>query len=226
MNAMQAIRRGPLDAYLASRATGWFPIADGAAATHLADEFVEAARLAAVALCDLSALPKLCVKGPSAADWLRGQGLEAPAEMYAAAPLADGGLAIRTGGSEFFLESGLSARSVPELDARLAAAPTGCYRVERQDATLLVCGPKSPVLFAQTCGLELAAMPSRRLIYTRVAGVNCGIWPEEIGTRPAYRLWCDASYAKSLWESLEEIAVELDGGAVGALAVFPQLEGE
>jgi sarcosine oxidase subunit gamma len=222
---MQTIRRGPLDAHLAPRARGWMPIADGAAAAHLADEFVEAARLAAVALCDLSALPKLCVKGPAAADWLHAQGIDVPAEMYAAAPLADGGLAIRTGGSEFFLESGPSGRSVPELDARLAAAPPGCYRVERQDATLLVCGPKSPALFAQTCSLELAAMPARRLIYTRVAGVNCGIWPEDIDTRPAFRLWCDASYAESLWESLEEIAIELGGGAVGIAAAFPQWAG-
>lgn len=224
MNAPSTTRRSPIQTCLAAHARQWTVLGDCALAMRLAERSVEEARLAAVALCDVSALPKLCVKDPAAADWLRGNGIDVPGEVYAGTTLADGGLTVRTGGSEFFLESGLSATSVPELADRLGASAAGCCRVERQDATLLVRGPRSAELFAQTCGVELPAAPARRLIYTRVAGVNCGIWPEEIAPRPAFRLWCDASLAESLWESLEEIAVELGGGAVGAAAMFPQFD--
>jgi sarcosine oxidase subunit gamma len=207
------IRRSPIEPWLAAHGAQWAPLGEGLVAARVADPAVEAARLGAAALCDLSVLPKLGLKGPGAAEWLRGQGIEVPGEIYGGAPLPRGGLVIRTGAAEFFLECDEKG------DGRLFFKTSVPFFAERQDATFLVCGPRTFELFAQTCGVEVAAAPPRRLIYARVAGVNCALWPDEVAGRPALRLWVDPSYALSLWESLVEIAEELGGGAVGATAI-------
>jgi sarcosine oxidase subunit gamma len=209
------VRRSPIESWLCAQGAEWDTLGNGAVATRVAAPDVEAARLAAVGLCDFSGLVKLGIKGLGAADWLRQQGVDVPAEVYAGVALADGGLLVRTGGGEFFYESGGSGT---EPILRRENIPVPIF-VERQDATLLLCGPRTLEVLAQTCGVEVAAAPPRRLIYTRVAGVSCGLWPDAISGLPACRLWVDPSFALGLWESLVEIAEELGGGAVGTAAL-------
>ena len=92
--------------------------------------------------------------------------------------------------------------------------------VVREDATLLLCGLRALDLLAQCCGYDFSRSPSARLVYTRIAGVSCGILPQQVGGNPVYRIWFDPSYAIYLWETLAEIADGLGGGAVDAAAIF------
>src|SRR5205823_8437684 len=99
----------------------------------------------------------------------------------------------------------------------------GVYPVEREDATFLLTGTRAPEVLAQMCSIDFRTAPRRRLVLTRAAGINCGILPEALGEVPLFRFWVDSGYAVSCWETLIEIAEELDGKVIGAASCFPEL---
>ena len=211
-----AERRSPVHDLLLSRNPQWGRVAGAPIALHFGDGEKEAAR--ELALCDLSALPKLGLKGPGAEGWLRQQ-VEVPPATYDVARLPDGGLIVRLGGADFFLEGGPSDGVLP----RLAAAPADVYRVERQDATFLLSGGRALRVLARLSSIDFATAPPRRLVLTRAAGVNCGVLPDRDGDVPVYRVWVDFTYAASFWEAGALIAEELGGRVVGAACVYPEL---
>jgi len=178
-------------------------------------------------LCDLSPLAKLGVKGPNASAWLQQQGLQLPASIIEALYLADGekdegGWIVRLGSDEFFLESGLHGNVLSHLDANLGRGRPGISRVERQEATFLLTGSRTLEVLAQTCGIDFREAPAKRLVMTRIAGVNCSVLPEAADDLPRYRLWVDPTCAMALWDSLEQISRELGGQLVGASALYSQ----
>src|SRR5207248_1687282 len=113
----------------------------------------EEAALRTLGLCDLSALPRLGVKGPRAEGWLRGQRVESPAAVYDTLPLGGGGLVARLGASEFLLEGGFGDALAP-LSASLEQPSPGVYRVERQDACFLLTGSRATEVLAQVCSID------------------------------------------------------------------------
>jgi len=177
-----------------------------------------------LALCDLSGLPKLGLKGPQAAGWLKEQQIEAPPDLYDTRRLADGGLIAKIAGDEFLLEGGVSGDSPGPLAERLKDDTAGVSRIERQEATFLLVGSRAREVLAQTCGINFRETPIERVIYTRVAGVSCGIIPQELANVPAYRLWIDYSFAPFLWETLVDICESLEGRVIGAGCLFPELK--
>ena len=179
--------------------------------------------MANLGLCDVSPLPKLSVKGPGADPWLRERGIQTPATVLEIGTLPDGGVTARIGTVEFFVESGPSAESVPLLDTALGAAPSGVFRVERQDATFVLAGAQVQEALAQTCGINFREAPEGRVILTSVAGVSCIVLPQRIAEVDAYRLWVEPSGAVYLWQTLATIVSELGGGLIGAASVYPEL---
>ena len=165
-----------------------------------------------VGLADLSLLEKWGVKGPGAASWLAERGVEIPQSIYASRPLPEGGLVVRVGSDEFFLEAGQLDQSLASLGESLPTAADFTPMI-REDAALLITGRGSLDLFAQTCGHPLQQCPMDRIVFTRVAGVNCGILPQSSGEEIQYRVWFDPSYAVYLGETLLQIASELGGAA-------------
>ena len=166
-------------------------------------------------LTDLSLLEKWGVKGSGAASWLAEKGVEVPQTVYASRPLSQGGLVVRVGNDEFFLEAG---HPDPSLAWLRDAMPNGANfsPVIREDASLLINGSGSLALFAQTCSHRLEQSPKDQMIFTRVAGVSCGILPQSAGESMQFRMWFDPSYATYLGETLLQIASELSGNAIDA----------
>jgi sarcosine oxidase subunit gamma len=185
----------------------------------------EPSPLQTLGLCDLSGLTKLGVKGRNAETWLSGQGVDVPATIYESLPLGDGGLIVRLGTDEFLLESGLTDddNGAAALSNRLDPTEEHVYRIERQDATFLLVGPRALDVLAQTCGVNFREAAARYLVLTRVAGVSCGVFPASVGETQCYRLWVDYSYAAFLWETLEQICNDLGGRVVGAGSLFPTI---
>jgi sarcosine oxidase subunit gamma len=208
--------------WLETHGTQWKHAGGALIATRLGPATEEDAAARELALCDLSGLAKLGVRGPQADAWLRRQGLDVPTDLYDTRDLPDGGLLARIGADQFLLESGVSAETVAALAEPLGTAP-GTYRVERQEATFLLAGQRLRQVLPQTCGIDFGVVPLRRLIYTRTAGVNGALLPQEIGGNPACRIWVDPSYAADLWESLVTIVQELGGRVVGAACFYPEL---
>jgi sarcosine oxidase subunit gamma len=182
---------------------------------------VERQTLATLAMCDLSALPKLGVKGASAERFLAEQSIDTPDEVYESQLLADNSLIVRVGSDEFFLEAGVNSETVSQVAAALESSSLDCIRVERQEATFLLIGSRVFDVMAQTCGINLREAPSGKALYTRVAGVSCCVFPGDLEGHPTLRIWVDNSYALYLWESLVEIIEELDGTIVGAASLYP-----
>jgi sarcosine oxidase subunit gamma len=140
--------------------------------------------------------------------------------VYDTAPLPDAGILARTGTDQFLLESGHANQAVPALATQLGCDEPGVYRVERQDATFLLTGARALDVLAQVCGIDVRHAAPRRLILTRLAGVNGGLLPETRGDLPAFRLWVEPSQAPGLWESLATIVDALGGRIVGTACLM------
>ena len=218
-----SMRRSPVHDLLDRPGVNWASIGDAPIAISFGQPDVEAAAMTTLGLCDMSALPKLGVKGPAAASWLTEQQVEIPNTIYDTTRSPEGDLCVRLGDDEFLIESNIRPQLAPRLQDALGTARTNVYRVERQEATFLLTGSDAIKIFAQTCSINFSKTPLHRIILTRVVGVSCGILPETVADVPIYRLWVDYSFAAYLWEILAEIGHELNGSIIGAGGVYPDL---
>ncbi len=218
-----APRLSPVHHLLEARGAQWGRLGGTAVALRFGEDEVERAALPILGLCDISALRKLGVKGPHAEGWLRERGIALPVAIYDTLPLPGGGMVVRLGTSEFLLGDSIAGERIASLSGQLAAAPPGVFRVEREDATFLLTGTRALEVLAQVCSINFRTAPMHRLVLTRAAGINCGILPESLGEVPVFRFWVDGGYAVSFWETLVEIAEELDGKVIGAACCFPDV---
>jgi sarcosine oxidase, subunit gamma len=170
-------------------------------------------------IADLSSLNRFGVKGAGAAAWLAEDGIviERPNCWM---PLAEGGLALRLGLSEYLIEDELSNAIVPRLANR--AYPDQVYPVLRQDLALALCGEQLPALMLQTCNINFRALnlAENPVILTTMIGVAVTILPSERNGLPFYRVWCDGTFSSYFWYTLLEIAQKLGGGAIGIHSVL------
>ena len=215
--------RSPIHHLLETQQPTWGLLGDSPVAISFQSAEVEDAATTTLGLCDMSGLKKLGIKGNDAEKWLAEQGIQAACALHYSGRLPDGGLLIRVADDEYILESGLTNETVPQLTECLATNTDPVYAVPRDDATFLLVGTKAIDVLAQTCGINFREAESQHLVLTRVAGVNCGVFPQQIDQTTAFRLWVDPSYAVYLWETLEQIGGEFGGRVIGAGCLFPEL---
>jgi sarcosine oxidase subunit gamma len=190
-------------------------------------------------LCDVSALPRLVIKGPGAASFLEERAVapELPAEIFHVLPFKSGGLIARTGRAEFFLEAAPGDSGPRDIIAHLtesllSSPPPGVYPAPRQDASFLLSGDSVPALFRHTCGYEFRPPGFSRglcqdhatvIVMTRVVGVSTWVLHHTINGNTVYQLWADGTYGPYLWETLLKITRELGGDAVGLSVFFSEV---
>ena len=102
-----------------------------------------------VGLADLSLLEEWGVKGPGAGSWLAERGVEVPQSIYASRPLPEGGLVVRVGSDEFFLEAGQLDQSLASLGESVPAS-ADFTPVLREDAIKLFL-PASQASAVESC---------------------------------------------------------------------------
>ena len=165
-----------------------------------------------IALADLSYLRRSGCKGPDAAAWLKQQGIPTP-DRHNRWLVHRGGVVARLGLTEYFMESGLQDDWVSGLHVGSATLTP----VLRQDAALLLCGPRVHELLLQVCSYDFESLDlaAQEAVMTQMIGVS--VLVILIARRPfsSYRLWCDPSFAHYLWTTLEGIAGELGGAPLG-----------
>lgn len=172
-------------------------------------------------IADLSALAKLGLKGSGAAAWLEKHGLKTPSAVYACSISdTDRSLLVRTGSAEFYIEDAPNGETVARLLDNLNFNPPDVYPVWRQDASFALRGKNSIEVLAQTCGYNFRDSKDD-FIYSRVAGVSCGILKQINGDTLTFRFWLDNSYGMYLWEQLVQIVHELNGEVVGFNRFYP-----
>lgn len=149
---------------------------------------------------------KLGVKGPGVNTWGQSLGLSLPTKLYDVQVIGTDGRVARVGTNEIIVEFPAANDLVTRMETSLQNAPAGVYRIEQQSRSLFLSGDKALQVFAQTCGVKMADEPHDRIIYTRVAGVSCGIIPLRIGAAVEYLIWVDPASAPYLGQTLATIA--------------------
>jgi sarcosine oxidase subunit gamma len=214
-SASAFVRTSPVHYALEKPATKWGVLAGMPIALHFGDPKREAAQATVLGLCDVSAFPRMVVKGPGASVWVKSRDIPVPDSIYDVALAGRGGYqVIRTGAEEIFIEDGWTSDIVAHTGQALRASTAGPIEVMRQDASFLISGDRAREVFAQTCGVDFRKQ-TNQLVMSRVAGVSAGIRFRSELKVPAYQVWLDPSYGPYLWEALAEIAGELGGHIVG-----------
>jgi len=178
----------------------------------------DASKLDAVALADLSFLPRFGLKGPAAAQWLEARNVALPAQINGWIALPGAGVIARLGSSEFFLEDGAAGITVGAIRDALGHGAPGVYPVVRQDAGFVLAGARVNDLLMQTCNVNFADSNPQHavVVMTQMIGISVLVLRADRAQVPCYRLWCDPTLAPYFWETLAEIATELGGGVIGA----------
>jgi sarcosine oxidase gamma subunit len=160
-------------------------------------------------LTDCNETRKVGVKGPCALAWLREQGVSNPPDLYDVTRVGDCTLVVRVGADEVIVESHIPSDFADRLDNALIDRAPGVYRVEQELASFLLSGAAASSVWHQTCGVDLVNEPPNRVVYTRVAGISCGVITVGADTDRGYRIWVDYSFAPELWSTLVEIVRDL-----------------
>ena len=218
-------RRSAVHACLERLGAVWDERGGAMRPVHFGDPEAEAAIAPVLALADRGTLPRIGVKGPDAGEWGRAHGIPVPDEIYGWTRSADGGLSVRVGSGELFLEGPHVATAEEALAT--AAPGTACWPVRREDVALLLCGARASEVLAQACSHDFRGAAGS-FVMTRVALVSCAILIEEgsaadteedAAGSPVYHLWAAASYGPYLWDQLLAIVRDCGGGPVGDVAV-------
>ncbi len=212
-------------------------MADAAVARDYGDPAGEGETAQRLGLADLSALPRLGVKGPGTADWLAGQGIQVPAESNQAVRQSSGVLAARLAPSELMLLGDLSgdlSGDPAPLDAIAAAwraEPQSPVPPERPRGFLLprqhshfwfvLSGDCTAGMFAKICGVDLrpGKFANGRIAQTSIARMNAVVIRDDQGGVLAYHLLGDSASAEYLWDCLLDAMAEFDGAPVGLAAL-------
>ncbi len=218
------LRTSPLHGTLAKLTPQWLTINQMRVAANIGTPAEERHKLQSIALADLSHLRRCGLKGPRAEAWLKSMGIAPPAGINQWAPLGEHSLIARLATSEFFIEDNIGQDYADRIRAQLGSGLPGVTPVLRQDAEIVVAGPRVNELLLQTCSVNFAALDviARPIVMTSMIGVLVLVIPASSRGTPFYRVWCDGTYAVYLWDHLLEIAAELGGGAVGFTALSPE----
>ncbi|CAN5564458.1 hypothetical protein BH24ACT22_BH24ACT22_16470 [soil metagenome] len=214
-------RRSPVHEALLDHSPEWGEISSMPAALSFGSLEQEMALKERLAMCDVSALKRFGVRGPKASDWLAENGIQAPDAANSWSSLSDnGGRVIRLGVGEFLVEDGLESKVAGELESSLRSRKDGVSPVLRQDAAFVLSGSRALEVMLQTCGLDFDSVEydERPVFLTRVATISALVLPEREGETTSFRIWCDDPYGLYLWEELNKILDEFDGGIIGISA--------
>ena len=181
---------------------------------HFNSHQSESASMRDLAICDVSALPKLGVKGKGAATWLSEKGIPIPNGNYEWMIFDKGAMIIRLATDEFFLEDCTESNLVTDLSGHLGWGLDGVYRVERQDTSLLISGKRAHEVLAQACSYPFDRN-EEKVVMTRVALVSCSILPLVLKEVQTFRLWFSSTFGIYLWQVLTEIVEDLGGKSIG-----------
>jgi len=182
----------------------------------------EEQRKQTLGICDVSCLRRFGVKGLNITQWLHAKSITYPADSNSWSLHGGSILVLRLGSSEFLIEDQLEANACEPLINCTHFEPYGVVPVQRNDTALILSGSKLPALLSELCTLDLRddALGENTVVMTQLAGISVTLIRQTLQGEPVVRLWCDGTYGAYLWQTLNEIAEEQGGGAVGIHAFF------
>ncbi len=187
----------------------------------------EAERAQALAICDLSPLPRAGFKGHGAIVWVRTQGVTVTDANNMTAWQDDGASAARLADTEVLLLSDLACASTLCNDIAGGWSPdpdTGSYPVPRADTNcwFLISGRHSATMFSKICGVDLrpdkfAMGAAAQTSIARLNGIviRADVVDSTGGETLAYHFLTDNASARFMWDSVLDAMGEWGGAPVG-----------
>ena len=174
-------------------------------------------------IADTSSLGRLGLKGPAAAAWLGHAQVPVPKHANSWVALAPSGdtapvaLVARLGLTEFFIETDPDSPRLRELAQALGEGHKHVYPVLRQDRAIVLGGKDVEEVLAQACNVDFAslALELNPVVLTLMTGVAVVVVPQAAQPGRRYRIWCDPSFGRCLWDTLRVIVAESGGDELG-----------
>jgi len=210
--------RPPLARVLDQAGAQWRLLGDGAVAVELPS----AADPEALALIDLSALPRIGFKGRGTLEAMRRRGVTLEPRANAAFQQPDGSLCVVLAPSEVLLLSALAGdggrfeawERAFELDAGERA-----YPLRRRDSHfwIAISGRRAPEMFAKLCAIDLRPhkFPNLSVTQTSVAKMTGIVVRWDRGVTPVLHLLADIASASYFYVCLVDAAREFEGAFIG-----------
>lgn len=180
-------------------------------------------RVTAPWIVDASSRGCLGLKGPAAAEWLGHVHVPIPEQANRWASIEPSGgasswnLVARLGSTEFFIETDSDSARLRELAQALEVNHDHVYPVLREDRAFVLGGAGVEDVLVQVCNVDFASLPleSNPVVLTLMVGVAVVVLPQRQREGRRYRIWCDPSFGRYLWNTLRAIVVESGGDELG-----------
>jgi len=179
-----------------------------------------------LALCDMSGLPRVGVKGANAVDWLTEKGFLIPANSNSALRQSDGVLLACLAPNEFLL-LGEESSSYPSIEnlvqqdkfPRKTKDQGKPFLVPRQHSQIWfrLTGCNSVDMLAKLCAIDFRDSNFKMLqvAQTSVARLNAIILREDLGGSNAFHILADRGSAEYLWDCILDAGEEYEIQVVG-----------
>jgi sarcosine oxidase subunit gamma len=201
-------------------------IAGTAAVAEYAEGGNEVPQAARLAVADMSALPRMGLKGGGARAWLNERSARVPNAPNQALRQKDGSLVARLSVEEFWLLGRLtedSALSASLQDRWSIDSTKRVYALPRADShcCLALTGHHASATLAKVCAVDLRThkFADLEIAQTSLAEVNAVVLRADLATTPCFFVLCDASETEYLWDVMLDAMTEFGGVPVGIAAL-------
>ena len=234
MDPVSLIYRSPVYRKLQELGAEFREINGYAVPSTVGDLAAQSAAVAQLALCDLSGLPRIGVKGLHAANWLSEEGFIIPADNNSARRQDDGALLVRLAPNEF-LVLGEEARPYPCIE-KLAKGDKFPSKSSGLEKPFLVPRQYSQIWFrliggqgidtlAKLCAIDFRASSANdfQIAQTSLARLNAIVIRDDLDGIPGFHILADTASAEYLWDCLIDAGAEHSIRVVG-LKVLAELK--
>jgi len=215
-------RRSPLLRRLTAQGARWEALGDAACVEGIGPGIEQPA----IAIADLSPLPRLGFKGRDTMAAMQARGIVLEPVPNRAFRQPDGGLCLVLAASEVLLLSGLdgAGERLQQLEASWSIEDAErSYPLPRRDshAWLTVTGSAAPEMFAKLCAIDLRndKFSDLSITQTSIAKMSAILTRADLGSTPAFHVLVDSAAAVYFCNCLFDAANEFGGRFVGLKAL-------
>lgn len=223
MDPQSLTYRSPVWRHLKDADAEFAEINGYAVATSIGDTGTQLSAARNLAICDLSGLARMGVKGDGIDRWLSAQGLSVPPAPNHALMQADGSLLAMLARNEGLVLSDIEQRGrmIEQLTSGFqdAADPPTGQLIPRQHSQswFRISGRDTAATMAKLCGVDLrpGLFDNLRVAQTSVARLNGIVIRDDIDDIPAIHLLADSASAGYLWECIMDAGAEYGISVIG-----------
>lgn len=184
-----------------------------------------------LAICDLSHLQRVGLKGAGTCKWLESQNIQIPAKVNNALPNENGCIVAKLGFNEILIFDSLqnNTNTPKKLERQwnqhYSRGNNHCgYIVPRQEshACFFVTGRYSYEMFAKLCAIDLREekFPNHTIAQTSLARLGAIIIRNDLNNIISYIVLVESASAEYCWDCILDAIYEFNGKIIGTSALL------